>query len=194
MRVERYRVERSINGDRWYLVGVTNSRMMVEFIDSPISLGDRYEYRVIAVGFDGSYSIPSQNSYNFNKIGSSMPHIKFKNFSITDFKPDRLRATEVLFIANDSTLRSTMVGVKLKGVEFLLELKRDRRGSWILKYDKVTRPLDVNLLKEAIGDIADGLNLDIIYSIYKAIKSSNLQIVPRRAIESFENIKFPYDS
>jgi len=59
MRVDRYRVERSINGDRWYLVGVTNSRMMVEFIDSPISLGDRYEYRVIAVGFDGSYSIPS---------------------------------------------------------------------------------------------------------------------------------------
>jgi len=43
-----------------------------------------------------------------------MPHIKFKNFSITDFKPDRFRATEVLFIANDSTLRSTMVGLDLR--------------------------------------------------------------------------------
>ncbi len=52
--------------------------------------------------------------------------------------------------------------------------------------------LDVNLLKEAIGDIADGLNLDIIYS---NIRLSKVPIAnsAEKSIESFENIKFPYD-
>ncbi len=34
-------------------------RMMAEFIDNDIVSGNQYRYRVIAVGFDGSYSLPS---------------------------------------------------------------------------------------------------------------------------------------
>jgi len=32
---------------------------MAEYIDIYVNSGNRYQYRVIAIGFDGSYSIPS---------------------------------------------------------------------------------------------------------------------------------------
>jgi len=58
-RVNEYIVERSVNGDRWVQIGRVYNRMMVEFLDSSIISGNRYQYRVFAVGFDGSYSLPS---------------------------------------------------------------------------------------------------------------------------------------
>jgi len=58
-RVSEYRIERSVNGDRWVHIGTVYNRMMVEFLDNSIVSGNRYQYRVIAIGFDGSYSLPS---------------------------------------------------------------------------------------------------------------------------------------
>jgi fibronectin type 3 domain-containing protein len=58
-RVKEYVIERSVNGDRWVRVGRVYNRMMVEFLDRFIVSGNRYQYRVFAVGFDGSYSMPS---------------------------------------------------------------------------------------------------------------------------------------
>ena len=121
-----------------------------------------------------------------------MPHIKFKDFSLEDLKPKEFNNTKVLFIAKDKNSKSNLIGIDLRGTKFLLELKRDKKNNWLLKYDKVTRPLDVNLIKEAIGDISKGLNLDIIYS------NTVLSKVPianefEKSIEEFEDIKLPFE-
>jgi fibronectin type 3 domain-containing protein len=58
-RVKFYRVERSLNGKKWVIVARLDNRLMAEYIDIYVNPGNRYQYRIIAIGFDGSYSIPS---------------------------------------------------------------------------------------------------------------------------------------
>jgi fibronectin type 3 domain-containing protein len=58
-KVKMYKVERSLNGAKWTWVATLENRLMVEYVDIYVNPGNRYQYRVIAVGFDGSYSIPS---------------------------------------------------------------------------------------------------------------------------------------
>jgi len=56
MRVKMYKVERSTNGGEWKWIDSVKQRMMSEYIDNGIIPGNLYNYRVIAVGFDGSFS------------------------------------------------------------------------------------------------------------------------------------------
>jgi len=58
-RVKMYKIERSVNGSEWRWIGTVKNRMMVEYLDRYVKSGNRYQYRVIAVGFDDSYSLPS---------------------------------------------------------------------------------------------------------------------------------------
>ena len=55
-RVKMYKIEKSINGKDWNWVASIQNRMMVEYIDNYVTAGNRYQYRIIAVGFDGSFS------------------------------------------------------------------------------------------------------------------------------------------
>ncbi len=57
--VKMYKVEKSINGEKWKWIASVNNRMMSEYIDTYVAPGSRYAYRVIAVGFDDSLSQPS---------------------------------------------------------------------------------------------------------------------------------------
>ena len=59
-RVKMYKIEKSINGENWKWVDTIHNRMMVEYIDLYVKSGSRHQYRIIAVGFDGSYSKPSK--------------------------------------------------------------------------------------------------------------------------------------
>ncbi len=59
-RVKMYRIERSVNGRKWKLVDSVSGRMMSEYIDKSVVLGNSYVYRVIAIGFDDSSSKPSK--------------------------------------------------------------------------------------------------------------------------------------
>ncbi len=59
IRVKMYKVERSVDGKKWTWIGTLNNRMMVEYLDKYVKSGHRYQYRVIAIGFDGSYSTSS---------------------------------------------------------------------------------------------------------------------------------------
>jgi len=59
-RVKMYKIERSINGQQWKWIDSVKHRMMSEFIDTYVAPGNRYAYRVIAVGFDDSISKPSK--------------------------------------------------------------------------------------------------------------------------------------
>lgn len=59
-RVKMYRVERSVDGENWKWVKSIHNRMMVEYIDTYVRPSSRHQYRIIAVGFDDSYSKPSK--------------------------------------------------------------------------------------------------------------------------------------
>ena len=121
-----------------------------------------------------------------------MPHIKVKPFdsSIVDLKiPDSSLLT---FRAKAIGADEELWGVEYSGEEFLLQYKPDSNGAGQLKYDKVTRPLKVNLLKEALAKTAEELNLEI--------QSSNIAISHTKAplsskyfkkIEDFETVEYP---
>jgi fibronectin type 3 domain-containing protein len=58
--VKMYKVEKSINGGKWKWIASVNNRMMSEYIDTYVAPGSSYTYRVIAVGFDDSFSQSSK--------------------------------------------------------------------------------------------------------------------------------------
>lgn len=58
-KVSWYKIERSANAGKWSWVGTVKKRMMSEYIDTKVAPGLTYSYRVIAIGFDDSYSKPS---------------------------------------------------------------------------------------------------------------------------------------
>jgi len=126
-----------------------------------------------------------------------MPHITVKPFDTSGIKEGKYgenKSTEVLFRADDAFLEDELIGVKHEEESFLLALKK-KSDLWLLKYDKVTRPLKVNLLKQAIADIALDLKLEVV--------QSNITIQPtkralasqyEKRIEDFVEIEFPFDS
>ena len=123
-----------------------------------------------------------------------MPHITVKPFNTTSIKKDKYNATEVLFLAKDSFSEDELIGVVHKSEEFLLHIKKNEEG-WLLKYDKVTRPLKVNIVKQAITDLSKGLELEELHSNVaihptKVVASSQYE----KNIEDFVNIEYPFDS
>ncbi len=58
-RIKMYKIEKSTNGKEWQWVDSIKNRMMVEYLDNYVVAGSQYKYRIIAVGFDDSFSEPS---------------------------------------------------------------------------------------------------------------------------------------
>ena len=58
--VKMYKVEKSIDGSKWKWVATIDNRMMSEYIDTYVTPGHNYSYRVITVGFDDSVSKASK--------------------------------------------------------------------------------------------------------------------------------------
>ena len=94
-------------------------------------------------------------------------------------------------VAKALTRDDMLIGVEYAGEEFLLQLKPDEKA-YLLKYDKVTRPLKVNLLKEALDVVSKELELEILSS---NITTSNakpaLSSEYFKKIEDFEDIVYP---
>jgi len=55
-KVSWYKIEKSVNRGEWKWVGTVKERMMAEYIDTSITPGNLYAYRIIAIGFDKSFS------------------------------------------------------------------------------------------------------------------------------------------
>ena len=122
-----------------------------------------------------------------------MPHITVKPFDTSLIEKGKYGETEVLFKAEDSFSEDELVAVLHEEESFLLHTKKNE-SSWLLKYDKVTRPLKVNLVKQAISDLAEGLDLELLQSNVaihptRILKSSEYE----KNIEDFANIEFPFD-
>lgn len=123
-----------------------------------------------------------------------MPHITVKPFDTTMIKKGVYGQTELLFSASDQQSDDNLIGVQHENEFFLLHLKKSPKN-WLLKYDKVTRPLKVNLVKQAIADLSLAFELERV--------QSNIAIHPNKPIlanayekriEDFNNITFPFES
>jgi len=119
-----------------------------------------------------------------------MPHIKIKKLDTHERENIVHQSPLVSFIAQSPNRNESLLCVNYKNEEFLLTLKGETHAD-MLKYDKVTRPLQVSLLKEAIEMIATACGFEILTSNIQI--NSNKQIPsPKylKKIQDFEDIKF----
>jgi tRNA (guanine-N7-)-methyltransferase len=119
-----------------------------------------------------------------------MPHIKVSPFDTSVIDDFVSNDSFIKFRANSLSSSDEVIGVEFNSREFLLQLKPQDKST-LIKYDKVTRPTDVNLLKKAIELLSEKLNLKIL--------NSNIAISPtkkilgaefEKKIEDFESIAF----
>ena len=120
-----------------------------------------------------------------------MPHLKVKPFDTSVIHEKVALGSVMTFVATSQMRSDMLIGVEHKGEEFLLQLKPDENG-YLLKYDKVTRPLEVNIVKEALGMVCEALDLETISSnIALSSTKAALSSVCFKKIEDFENIDYP---
>ncbi|KIM12120.1 MAG: tRNA (guanine-N7)-methyltransferase [Sulfurovum sp. FS08-3] len=118
-----------------------------------------------------------------------MPHIKTKPFNREILNYHQEFNDFITFRATDE--HEELWGICYEGVEFLLHLKIDSDGNYLLKYDKVTRPLKVELLKKSIAILADILKLEILSANIVSYKTkAPLASMYQKSIKDFENIEF----
>ncbi len=119
-----------------------------------------------------------------------MPHIKIEKLTREAIAKIPAQSPIVTFIADSRNRNEYLLGVEYKDEEFLLVLKEEP-NTHMLKYDKVTRPLRVSLVKEAIDTVAKDCGFAVIHS---NIHSNNAKMAPTseylRKIRDFEDITF----
>ena len=119
-----------------------------------------------------------------------MPHIKVKPFD-TAIVEEKIPQSQLLkFRATAVNRGDELWGVEMEGKEFLLQVK-SYDDEILIKYDKVTRPLKVNLLKEALAQVAKELELEIIASNIAQNKENRFASAYEKQIEDFYEIDFP---
>ncbi len=122
-----------------------------------------------------------------------MPHLKVKPFDTSIIEAHIAKSTVMTCSGKALTRDDLLIGVEHAGEEFLLQLKPDEKA-YLLKYDKVTRPLKVNILKEALDKVSKELNLDILSSnIATSNTKAPLSSKYFKKIEDFETITYPKD-
>ncbi len=120
-----------------------------------------------------------------------MPHLKVTPFDTSIVEQQIETSPMMTFCATALNRDDMLIGVEHAGEEFLLQLKPDEKA-YLLKYDKVTRPLKVNLLKEALESVSKELNLDVLSSnIAISNTKSALSSEHFKKTEDFENITYP---
>ena len=121
-----------------------------------------------------------------------MPHLKVKPFDTSTIKSKIEDSSIMTFFATSDRL-DIVIGIEHKNEEFLLQLKQSD-GAYLLKYDKVTRPLKVNILKEALDIVSKELSLEVLSSnIALSNTKPALSSAYFKKIEDFEDIKYPKD-
>jgi len=120
-----------------------------------------------------------------------MPHLKVTPFDTTIVDKQLEKSAIMTFCAKALTRDEILIGVEHAGEEFLLQVKPDEKA-YLLKYDKVSRPLKVNLLKEALECVSNELNLDILSSnITISNTKTALSSEYFKKIEDFESMNYP---
>ena len=119
-----------------------------------------------------------------------MPHIKVESFALS--RADALVEEGILdFRARSDERSDELWAVTEEGQEFLLHVK-PQSDHILIKYDKITRPLRVSLLKRALRKVADALELDILSSnIAPKATDDRVASVYEKSIKDFETNILP---
>jgi len=119
-----------------------------------------------------------------------MPHLKVSPFDTTIITKQISESKVMTFVAKAMHTEDILIGVIHKEEQFLLQVKWDK-NAYLLKYDKLTRPLKVSILKEAIGMVAKELNLEVLSSNI-AISSTKMAVSSEyfKKIEDFESMTY----
>lgn len=123
-----------------------------------------------------------------------MPHIKSLPISKDELKKRAGNYPEIIeFVADSMSYNESILSINYENEKFLLIYKYDEKEA-LLKFEKITRPLKLSILKEAIGKVAALLELEIL--------SSNIENINKKAplfaseyfkkIEDFQGIKFDF--
>jgi len=119
-----------------------------------------------------------------------MPHLKVQPFDTVLIEEKLPQSTIMTFRAKALKGDDEIIGVAHGGEEFLLQVKPDSKAT-LVKYDKVTRPLKVNLLKEALDKVSKELDLEILSSnIALSYSKPPLASEYFKKIEDFETIEY----
>jgi len=120
-----------------------------------------------------------------------MPHLKVTPFNHAVIDTVLPKSSLMTFRAKALKGEDEVIGITYQGESFLLQLKPDAKAT-LLKYDKVTRPLKVNLLKEALDRVSQELDLEILSSnIALSNAKPPLASAYFKKIEDFETIVYP---
>ena len=120
-----------------------------------------------------------------------MPHLKVTPFDTSTIKAHLAESSVMTCCAKALRKDDMLIGVEHAGEEFLLQLKPDE-NAYLLKYDKVTRPLKVNILKEALDKVSKELDLEVLSSnIATSNTKAALSSKYFKKIEDFEMIAYP---
>jgi tRNA (guanine-N7-)-methyltransferase len=120
-----------------------------------------------------------------------MPHLKVTPFESSAIGEKIAQSKLMTLLATAPNRSDSLIGVEYGGEEFLLQIKPDENAT-LVKYDKVTRPLKVNLLKEALAGVRDELGLEVLSSnIAVSNTKAKLSSEYFKKIEDFETITFP---
>lgn len=122
-----------------------------------------------------------------------MPHIrtKFKPFDEVINSATKLDMVE--FVAVEQDNKEILIGVDYKNEKFLLVYRAIEFGA-LLKYEKITRPLKLVILKEALEKLCTELELDLIDSNIATTRQKPPLFASKyyKRIESFSDIEFTH--
>jgi len=123
-----------------------------------------------------------------------MPHIKVKPISHSVWESIDQLTELVVFRADPLNGTDYLLGIEYQGEEFLLQRKCEKELD-MLKYDKVTRPLKVSLIKEVLALLASDLKLEIVSSnIAQSRQKPPLASEAFKKIKDFESIAYPFET
>ena len=121
-----------------------------------------------------------------------MPHVKVAPFDTQSLLSLPQKSQSVTFVAKGLKGEDWLLGVDFEEEHFLLQVKPEPQ-SVLVKYDKVTRPLKVNLLKEALREVVNTLDTEILsenITLSKTKVAMGAEYLKK--IEDFEEITFSH--
>jgi tRNA (guanine-N7-)-methyltransferase len=124
-----------------------------------------------------------------------MPHIKSKPISNDELKNRAIKYPDIIeFVANSINYNESLISINYENEKFFLVYKYDDKEG-LLKFEKITRPLKLATLKEAIGKVAKLLELEIVSSNIENLNKKPPLFASKyyKKIEDFKDIEFDFD-
>lgn len=123
-----------------------------------------------------------------------MPHVKTKPISSHELETRANKYPDIIeFVAHSINYNELLISVNYENEKFLLIYKYDD-SEGLLKFEKITRPLKLATLKEAIGRVAKLLELEIVSSNIENLNKKPPLFASKyyKKIEDFKDLCFDF--